>query len=110
MTVNKKMPHCPVATTLFFLGNKWKILIIKEIKQETKRFNQLHKALQPISQKVLTSNLRELEQNGVINRKVYPVVPPKVEYSLTELGLTLTPVLDVMHEWGEKNQITMEVS
>lgn len=110
MAVNNKMPHCSVETTLFFLGNKWKILIIREIKQGTKRFNELHKILKPISQKVLTSNLRELERNGIINRKIYPIVPPKVEYSLTELGLTLTPVLDVMHEWGEKYQTTMEIS
>lgn len=108
MSDNKKIPNCPVETTLFFLGNKWKILIIREIRQGTKRFNQLHKTLKPISQKVLTSNLRELERNGIISRKIYPVVPPKVEYSLTELGLTLTPVLDVMNNWGEKYQTTMK--
>lgn len=105
MIDNKLISNCPVETTLFFLGNKWKILIMREVREGTKRFNQLHKILKPISQKVLTSNLRELEQNGIINRKIYPVVPPKVEYSLTKLGLTLTPVLDAMAEWGKNYQV-----
>lgn len=96
-----KLPDCPVETTLLFLGDKWKILIYRELRTSTKRFNELVKALAPISQKVLTSNLRALEQNNVISRKVYPVVPPKVEYSLTEFGETLFPILDAMDNWGK---------
>lgn len=95
------LPICPVETTLLFLGDKWKVLIYRDLRTGTKRFNELLKSLKPISQKVLTSNLRELEQNGIVNRKVYPVIPPKVEYSLTDFGKTLYPILDSMRSWGE---------
>ncbi|MFA6829438.1 MAG: helix-turn-helix domain-containing protein [Bacilli bacterium] len=102
MIDRKTLPACPVEITLAYLGDKWKILIFRDLLTGTKRFNQLLKSLAPISQKVLTSNLRTLENNGIIERKVYPVVPPKVEYSLTEFGLTLKPVLDAMKAWGNK--------
>jgi len=86
------------------ISNKWKILIIRDLLNGTKRFGELQRTVAGISQKVLTSNLKELESDGLINRKVYPVVPPKVEYSLTDLGLSLKPVLDSMVAWGNENR------
>ena len=102
---NKKLPTelpaCPVETTLLLLSNKWTILILRDLLDGTKRFGELRKSLSGVSQKVLTANLRTLEEKGIIHRKVYPEVPPRVEYSLTDLGITLTPVLDSMQIWGE---------
>lgn len=95
-----KMPECPVEMTLQLIGDKWKVLIIRDLLGGTKRFNELMRSVGGISQKVLTSNLRSLEASGLVNRKVYPEVPPKVEYSLTETGLSLKPILDSMIEWG----------
>ena len=86
------------------ISNKWKILIIRDLLNGTKRFGELQRTVAGISQKVLTSNLKELESDGLINRKVYPVVPPKVEYSLTDLGLSLKSVLDSMVAWGNENR------
>jgi hypothetical protein len=86
------------------ISNKWKILIIRDLLNGTKRFGELQRTVSGISQKVLTSNLKELESDGLINRKVYPVVPPKVEYSLTDLGFSLKPVLDSMIAWGNENR------
>lgn len=100
----KTLPACPVETTLLFLGNKWKVLIFRELITGTKRFSELKKALTPITQKMLTQNLREMESDGLLRRKVYAVVPPKVEYSLTDLGKTLIPVLDAMKAWGTAYQ------
>ncbi len=104
---NKKLPDCPVEVTLTLISNKWKILIIRDLLEGTKRFGELKKSVTNISQKVLTSNLREMEENNLLTRKVYPEVPPKVEYSLTEIGKSLSPLLDAMDEWGtgykEKN-------
>lgn len=100
MTDIKKLPECPVETTLKLIGNKWKVLIIRDLLTGTKRFNELMKSLDGISQKVLTSNLRSMENDGIINRKVYPEVPPKVEYTLTETGYSLQPVLHSMIIWG----------
>ncbi|AVN60073.1 transcriptional regulator [Mesoplasma entomophilum] len=98
------MEHfCPLEYTLNFIKSKWVILIIRELSFGTCRFNELEKRISGISQKVLTSNLRFLEENNLIKRKVYPVVPPKVEYSLTDLGESLKPILDQMSEWGTKN-------
>ena len=91
---------CPVATTVNLIGYKWKLLIIRELLTGIKRFNELHKAIDGISEKVLTENLRKMEEDGLINRKVYAVVPPKVEYSLSELGDTLRPIIQTMGEWG----------
>ena len=93
---------CAVETTLAVIGGRWKVLIIRELFSGVKRFRELHRALHGITQKMLTQQLREMEQAGLVHRQVYLQVPPKVEYSLTPLGTTLQPVLDSMHEWGMK--------
>ena len=95
------MPNCPVETTLILMGDRWKILIVRDLLTGTKRFGELKKSLTGISQKVLTSHLRAMEESGLVNRKVYAEVPPKVEYSLTETGKSLNLVLDAMWKWGE---------
>lgn len=97
----KEFPKCPVETTLLLISDKWKVLIIRDLLPGKKRFGELKKSIGTISQKVLTSNLRAMEESGLISRKVYPEVPPKVEYSLTELGYSLKPILDAMYRWGE---------
>ena len=97
----KELPPCPVETTLTLIGDKWKVLIIRDLLTGTKRFGELKKSIGTVSQKVLTSQLRAMEENGLVNRKVYAEVPPRVEYSLTELGLSLKPILDAMQNWGE---------
>jgi len=84
------------------MGDKWKILIIRDLLTGTKRFGELRKSLDGISQKVLTQNLRTMEENGLVNREVFAEVPPRVEYSLTEIGHSLKPILDVMWQWGER--------
>ncbi len=94
------LPACPVETTLTLISDKWKILIIRDLQDGTKRFGELKRSVSGISQKVLTANLRQMESNGLVNRKVYAEVPPKVEYSLTELGKSLEPVISVMAAWG----------
>ena len=93
---------CPVEITLLLINNKWKIRIIGSLLNGTRRFNEIRRILEDISQKVLTQNLREMEKDGLINRKVYPEIPLKVEYSLTKLGYSLKPILDEMVEWGIK--------
>lgn len=100
MIEKEKLPPCPVETTLSIIGDKWKVLILRDLFTGTKRFSELKKSLEGVTQKMLTQQLRELEQDGIINRKVYPVVPPKVEYSLTELGESLKPVIDSLANWG----------
>lgn len=95
------LPACPVETTLSLIGDKWKVLILRDLMTGTKRFGELKKSLGSVSQKVLTAQLRDMEASGIINRKVYAEVPPKVEYSLTRLGESLRPVIDVMRSWGE---------
>ena len=97
---SKKQVGCPVETTLAIIGGRWKVLILQELFSGVKRFGELHRALAGITQKMLTQQLRELERDGIINRMVYAQVPPKVEYSLTEFGMTLRPILETMHEWG----------
>lgn len=99
---NKLFTSCPVEMTLELISTKWKILIIRELLGGTKRFGELKKNINNISQKMLTSNLREMEKSNLVNRKVYNVIPPKVEYTLTETGKSLRPILDVMAEWGNK--------
>lgn len=94
--------NCPVEYTASVIANKWKFLIIRDLLAGTKRYNELTRSVAGISAKVLTENLRELENDGIISRKVYPVVPPKVEYSLTSKGYELKPILDLMKEFGEK--------
>lgn len=91
---------CPVELTLAVIDGRWKVLILRELLQGVKRFSELHRALKGVTQKMLTQQLREMERNGVVHRKVYTQVPPKVEYSLTPLGESLKPVLTAMHEWG----------
>ena len=93
---------CPVNTTLSVIGGKWKVLILYHLIEQTQRFNELRRLLPEITQRMLTLQLRELEQDGLIHREVYPVVPPKVEYSLTDFGHTLLPVIQSMHAWGER--------
>ena len=101
MLTKEELPDCPVATTVELIGNKWKLLIIRNLLIRPWRFNELKKDLAGISQKVLTDNLRSLESNGIITRTVYPEVPPRVEYALSELGETLRPILEAMAEWGK---------
>ena len=98
--MKKELPACPVETTLMLISDRWKVLIIRDLLYGTKRFGELKKSIGSISQKVLTSNLRAMEESGLLTRKVYPEVPPKVEYTLTETGYSLEPILDAMKEWG----------
>lgn len=97
---NDNLPACPVETTLMLIGNKCKVLIIRDLLTGTKRFGELKKSIGKVSQKVLTTQLRDMEESGLISRKVYAEVPPKVEYSLTELGKSLQPILNAMLQWG----------
>ena len=96
----KDLPKCPVETTLCMIGEKWKIIIIRELLTGTKRFGELKKAVSGITQKVLTTNLCKMEDDGLVMRKVYAQVPPRVEYTLTDVGYSLAPVLDAMASWG----------
>lgn len=100
--MSKVYTECPVEYTASMIANKWKILILRELLTGTKRYNELTRTVVGISAKVLTENLRELENDGIISRKVYPVVPPKVEYSLTEKGNELKPIINLMKEFGVK--------
>lgn len=95
------LPECPVATTVSLIGNKWKLLIIRNLLVRPWRFNELRKSLDGISQKVLTDSLRSMEADGLITRTVYPEVPPRVEYALSEMGETMRPILNSMQAWGE---------
>ena len=95
------LPTCPVETTLFFLSTKWSALILHDLMDGPRRFNELQRSIGHISQKVLTSNLRQMEKQGLLTRTVYAEVPPRVEYELTELGASLKPVLDTLRWWGE---------
>ena len=99
---DRNLPACPVQTCLNFISDKWKILIIRDLLTGTKRFSELKKSLAPVTQKMLTQQLRQMENDGIIHREVYPVIPPKVEYSLTELGHSLEPVIEVMKKWGQE--------
>lgn len=98
--MEKNLPACPVETTLMLIGDRWKVLIIRDLLGGTKRFGELKRSVGNISQKVLTANLRAMEESGLLSRKVYPEVPPRVEYTLTETGYSLKPILDAMLEWG----------
>ena len=97
----RKMPDCPVEITLQLIGDKWKVLIIRDLLTDTKRFNELMRSVTGITQKVLTSHLRAMEAAGLVSRKVYAEVPPRVEYTLTETGSSLKPMLDSMVAWGD---------
>ena len=95
------LPACPVETTLMLIGDKWKVLILRDLIAGKKRFGELKKSIGSVTQKVLTAQLRDMEEKGLVNRKVYAEVPPRVEYTLTELGYSLKPILDAMWDWGE---------
>lgn len=99
--MKNKLPVCPVEVTLALISNKWKILIMRDLLEGTKRFGELKKSVTNISQKVLTANLREMEENGLLTRKIYPEVPPRVEYTLTETGYSLSPLINEMYKWGK---------
>lgn len=94
------LPACPVEVTLQLIGDRWKVIILRDLMNGTKRFGELKKSVGSITQKVLTSNLRAMEESGLLTRKVYAEVPPRVEYTLTEIGYSLKPILDVMFDWG----------
>ena len=98
----KILPACPVETTLTLIGDKWKVLILRDLMPGTKRFGELKKSIGSVSQKVLTAQLRDMEESGLVNCKVYAEVPPRVEYSLTETGKSLEPILSAMKVWGEE--------
>lgn len=100
MLTKEELPECPVATTVQLIGGKWKLLLLRNLLQRPWRFNELKKSLEGISQKVLTDSLRSMEADGIISRTVFPEVPPRVEYALTELGESMRPIIDVMAEWG----------
>ena len=100
-TVGKDLPACPVETTLTLIGDKWKVLILRDLLPGKKRFGELKKSIGSVSQKVLTAQLRDMEESGLLTRTVYAEVPPRVEYRLTDLGRSLEPILDAMRSWGE---------
>ncbi|MDY5334181.1 MAG: helix-turn-helix domain-containing protein [Vescimonas sp.] len=95
-----ELPACPVETTLMLIGDKWKVLILRDLMDGTKRFGKLKKSIGTVSQKVLTAQLRDMEEKGLLTRKVYAEVPPRVEYTLTDTGYSLKPILDAMWAWG----------
>ena len=107
-TAKHELPACPVETTLTLIGDKWKVLILRDLMPGTKRFGELKKSVGNVSQKVLTAQLRAMEESGLVHREVYAEVPPRVEYSLTELGKSLSPVLDSMQAWGEGYKASMQ--
>ena len=96
------LPACPVETTLTLISDKWKVLILRDLLSGTKRFGELKKSIGHVTQKVLTAQLRDMEENGLLHRRTYAEVPPRVEYSLTDLGRSLKPVLDALQEWGAR--------
>ena len=107
MKTKEELPDCPVATTVALIGNKWKLLIMRNLLVRPWRFNELHKSLDGISQKVLTESLRQMESDGIITRTVYPEVPPRVEYALSELGESMRPILDSMQDWGNNYKASL---
>ena len=100
MKTKDELPACPVATTVQLIGSKWKLLILRNLLQRPWRFNELRKNLEGISQKVLTDSLRSMEDDGIVTRTVYPEVPPRVEYALSELGESMRPIIKAMEQWG----------
>ena len=95
-----ELPPCPVETTLLMISDKWVVLILRDLRSGTKRFGELMKSVTGVSQKVLTEKLRAMEEHGIVSRKVYPEVPPRAEYTITDLGATLFPIIDAMEQWG----------
>ncbi len=106
MKTKDELPQCPVATTVQIIGSKWKLLILRNLLTRPWRFNELRKNLEGISQKVLTDSLRSMEEDGIVTRTVYPEVPPRVEYALSELGESIRPISDAMAEWGNNYKKT----
>jgi DNA-binding HxlR family transcriptional regulator len=104
MMTKEEMPACPVATTVALIGNKWKLLIMRNLLERPYRFNELKKSLEGVSQKVLTDSLRSMEADGIITRTVYPEVPPRVEYALSDLGESMRPILESMKQFGLEYQ------
>ena len=104
-----ELPACPVKTTLMLIGDKWKVLILRDLMPGTKRFGELKKSVGNVSQKVLTAQLRDMEESGLVHREVYAEVPPRVEYSLTPLGKSLKPILDSLWNWGEEYKASLGV-
>ena len=107
MLTKEELPACPVATTVQMIGSKWKLLIMRNLLARPWRFNELKKDLEGISQKVLTDSLRSTEADGIITRTVYPEVPPRVEYALSELGESMRPIMDAMEIWGTEYKKSM---
>ena len=107
MLTKEEMPACPVATTVALIGSKWILLIMRDLLARPWRFNELKKDLEGISQKVLTDSLRSMEADGIITRTVYPEVPPRVEYALSELGESMRPIMDAMEIWGTEYKKSM---
>lgn len=108
MLAKEELPACPVATTVQIIGSKWKLLIMRNLLQRPWRFNELKKDLEGISQKVLTDSLRSMEADGIITRTVYPEVPPRVEYALSDLGESMRPIMDAMEIWGTEYKKSKE--
>lgn len=108
INTTKELPACPVETTLTLIGDKWKVLILRDLITGTKRYGELKKSVGNVSPKVLTAQLRDMEESGLVSRKVYAEVPPRVEYSLTELGQSLKPILDAMQQWGEEYKASIQ--
>ncbi len=108
MKKKKELPACPVATTVQIIASKWKLLIIRNLFMRPWRFNELKNNLEGVSQKMLTDSLRSLEADGIITRTVFPEVPPRVEYALSELGQTLQPVMQTMEAWGNTYKSRLE--
>ena len=109
-TAKTALPACPVETTLTLISDKWKVLILRDLMPGTKRFGELKRSVGNVSQKVLTAQLRAMEESGLVHRKVYAEVPPRVEYSLTDLGRSLKPILDAMGVWGAQYKAQAEAS
>ena len=107
-TMKTDLPACPVETTLTLIGDKWKVLVLRDLMPGTKRFGELRKSVGDVSQKVLAAQLRDMEKSGLVHREVYAEVPPRMEYSLTPLGRSLKPILDSMWAWGEGYKASLE--
>ena len=110
MEAAKELPACPVETTLMLISDKWKVLILRDLMPGTRRFGELKKSIGTVSQKVRTAQLRDMEAKGLVTRRVYAEVPPRVEYSLTDLGRSLKPILDAMWSWGEEYKAKNEAN
>lgn len=108
MIKKENLPECPVATTVQLIGSKWKLLILRDLMTEKKRYNELRRSLDGISQKVLTAALKSMVEDGIVIRTAYPEVPPRVEYSLSEIGESLRPIIDIMGQWGTYYKETLQ--